>query len=277
MEQIQFPNLGGNRTCMVCRDPNLEDIHQRLLNGESVAHVGDSLPFSRRTLRRHIDECLKISGSKGIREMLRVRSAIDVENRFEAQYTKLTDALDALEKVMIVEDDISFDPRAWEVSVVYQAIDEEGKPYLKKTRLDKLISRLEETGITPVQVYLKQEDFRKTYRDLLSQLESITDKFARLTGAYKREGINPNDELERARELCQRVAIAKGWTYGEAVKYFLEDQGARLRPDLRGMLEKESQESPHPLPAASANVFALPAPTTVPAEMIQQEAPIKTG
>ncbi len=239
-----------------------------------VTRMGGDAEISRHTLKRHVGRCLETTFYE-LRKQNKINQAGDVANHLNLWLDEAAELYDAAKDVLLVDGELNLNPRAWEISVVYEdhndLIEGTNQPKLKTATLSKLLARIESAGYEPKHSYIKAEDARKTIRECLSSAESLLDKHAKITGAYMKDKDNNTNELEDLRKVIQNVALKMGTSYERELASFIEMHGHRLRPDLRGMLLKESQDTLTPLGTGRGEGFApLPSPAQLTGSMAKQ-------
>jgi len=255
---------GSGQGCIVCLHPQAEQILKALEAGTPISYIPAKFnhDFSRQTLHRHIKNCLQSSHSI-FQEKQRINLVSDVNQRFQFLLNETEEALSAVRDLLLVDGELNFNPRAWEIRVVYEDHNDtnrEGDPKQKTATLDKLLARLEGEGFLPKRVHMQTEDFRKSYRETLKLVDSLVDRFAKLMGAYKPE--EPDEtkkKLEHIRDTVEYAARKLNTSYKEELSKFLEIYGHRLRADLRDILKRELAMGGMPEKHAFS-LGALPAP-----------------
>lgn len=231
--------------CTICSHPKVDEIHQALLEGTPYAQIPRLFndDFKYFTLVRHVSKHLQTSHSK-IVENQRIKEAVGVDRRFGLLLDNAEEVMAAARQLLLVNGELNFDPRAWEINVVYEDYNDtnrEGDPKLKTAPLDELLARLDGEGFRHRRAVIRNEDARKGYREAIAQAESIIDRFAKLFGAYQQDRSNDANELTAIRNTIMKTSLELGTTYDIELHRFLALFGDQLRPDLRGMLVKESQ------------------------------------
>lgn len=260
-------------TCKICIHPNRDEIEDMIFAGVPQVRIQAEFPgdFSNWPIKQHTRKCL----GKTYAELMRSKS-VNSLTRLDQKLTELLDEAEsvvhAAKAVLTVDGELNFSPRAWEMNIVYddyKDTDEKGRPAVKTASLDDLLKMLAEGGYAAKRTFIKAEDARKGLRDALRLAESIIDKVAKTLGAYKAPEQGGNAELDNLRTIVQRTALRLGTSYQDELRRFLDTYSSRLRPDLRGMLEKECL-SPGALAVATADVKPLPlSPAQIPATTTQ--------
>lgn len=242
-------------TCAVCTHERTAEIGRDLARGvpqrhivRKYGHLGGEDRQSRLNIERHIERCLRTTWRQ-MKSEIRIVSTSHVDNEMDHLLEEAKEAYYAAKTVLMVDGELNMNPREHEISVVYRDWNdraegkngEPGEPKLKTALLSKLLAKISDSGFEPQHSYIKAEDARKGLRDCLSQTESIIDRFAKLRGAYQQDRKNEADEIGEIRKQIRASAEHYGHDYEIEVVEYLRLVGHRLRPDLRGMLVKESQ------------------------------------
>ncbi len=258
----ELAGRSGGQGCKICRRPDVEDIHALMASGYPTSLVPTQFnrEFSRKTLHAHVTQCLHKSHSV-LRADKAKDLALNLDGRLAILMDKAEQALAAAEAVLLVDGDLCFDPRAWEVTVVYLDHNDKNErthePKLKTGKLSKLLAMCGEAGYEPQHSYIKAEDARKTYRECIASIADLIDRIAKITGHYKKVDVEA-DQLDYIKGQITKAAHTFGTDYARELEIFLEQHGDTLAPTLRGMLLKESQSLIAPLAAGGREVKSLP-------------------
>lgn len=282
-EAVYTPRpFGSNTGCTICQHPDREAIHRAVVvRGEPVMSVALRYgTFSRKTLHRHLAECVQ-STFQSRREDEKLESTADFDKHINALYNEAQDGLIAAKKVLLIDGDLCFDPRAAEVSIVYKDWTDCDKqthePKLKTAKLSKLLAMIAENGYEPQHSYIKAEDMRKTWRDCLALAAETMDRIAKMTGIYKKVD-NQQEQLDLIKANIMKATHTFGTTYADELRIYLENHAQGLRPDLRGMLEKECLSISAPLTRPAVDGKALhPSPALLLGPSETEESPNNSG
>jgi hypothetical protein len=235
---------GPGQGCIVCLHPQAKQILEALEAGTPISYIPAQFnhDFSRATLHRHIKNCLQGSG-RIFQERQRINLAEDVNNRLQLLLNEAEEALAAARDLLLVDGQLNFDPRAWEIKVVYSDENDtnrDGNPKQKTGTLDQLLARLEREGFVPKRVYVQSEDFRKSYREAIKVVDSLADRIGKFMGLYKPEQNNElHDQLQHLRAGIEYAARKMNKPYQAALAQFLEIYSSKIKPELVKELKLE--------------------------------------
>lgn len=264
---------GGTNLCSICTHPQADHINADLL-AAPVSHVAASYGLTYQTLHRHIGKCLE-TNSDGLREHLRIRSFSAIEGRLEFILSETEEAYFAAKEVLMVNGRINFHPRAHEVNVVYTTIDDKGKETQHVAPLDELLARVEHrTGYRTTHSYIKTEDMRKSFRDAILLMDTVIGRITKLFGHDRQLERPLQKELDAIYSACKLSAKRLGTTVEEELLAFLDVMGHRLRPEVRGMLQKGVSEA-GALPAPAGKVKDRPVSSAQELEIRAQDKEIR--
>lgn len=251
--------------CKVCAHPQAGEVNLLLANGgipvsQIPAQFNDE--FNRHSLYRHIQKCLQSSWQE-MRKNARIRAIGDIEKHFDQLLNDAYEAVTASKEVLTVDGVLDFAPRAEEIEVIYldyNDLTDTGNPRRKKGSLADLLARLEGQGFSPLSATGQQTDPRKIFLSCIDAQNEMLKNYVKLFGVGNEKSKPAQEEYDSLRAMIQATALKLNTSYDEELRHFLSVHGSRLRPDLRGMLLKESQEPRHPLPDDVMNVKALALP-----------------
>lgn len=248
-----MPGPGGllpKGFCTVCNHPQIGEINEllfKLVGQSEIVSLFDNA-FSRVTLIKHIKECLRKTAAQ-LREESRITTIIDVDQRYSDLTNKALEALDAAREPLLVNGELNFHPRAWEVKIVYEhpyiKDKETGKPVILTDTLENVLKLLSDEGnIKTKSTILKQEDIRKTYRENIRLYKELLENYFRIFGAYKLQPTELDDELDHLRVTIKHAAERLNTDYRSQLEYFLNVYKERIRADIYEILSKELANLP---------------------------------
>jgi hypothetical protein len=156
------PKMGV--TCSLCQHEDAENLNIDITMGRTNTYIAakygkhpDS-PFTAKNVHMHIKRCLQTSWRK-IREDRRIHLTSDVDDRFARLLDEAEEAYYAAKTVLLVDGELDFSPRAWEINVVYLDHNDLNQqtlePKLKSASLSQLLAKLTEAGYEPQHSYIK--------------------------------------------------------------------------------------------------------------------------
>ncbi|MDL5055880.1 hypothetical protein [Geitlerinema calcuttense] len=211
----------------------------------TISHRIQNNDKARYSLQRHTENCLKVNIGGAV-EQKKVDQAVDVVKEFHELLLESKNALESARSSLTVNGKVDFSPRAWEVLVVYEDLDDinekSGKPAVKKENLADLLARVEgNANIIPLHSFVKIQDCRKTYLETIARVDGIIDRFAKLSGAYQLPKDNEADkQLQEIKTRVQVRAAVSGRTYEAELQYFLEHYSSAIQPDIKHQLVSQS-------------------------------------
>lgn len=225
------------RKCTICSHPQVKAIKNAICNGDSYRSIALNFNASVPAMYRHIETCLEMNLVAIVQEKAE-QGAVDVHDQFKTLLEQGRMGLEAAAKSLTVDGKVDFNPRAWETEVVYsQYIGD--LTVTKTAMLQDLLDEIQgNSDKIPKHTYLKLQDARKTYFDAISRVESLIDKFAKLSGSYTDPKNNPaNAEITRLQELARERAKTSGMTYEQAIDEMIRVAGGTIKPEVRSVLE----------------------------------------
>lgn len=187
------------RKCSICTNEQRETINSQIATGVSFRGISRQFDVGDDSVRRHSENCLGYTIGVLIQEK-KIEQAIDVHAEFREQLVFAKELRVAARSYLSDPNDplkLTIIPRADEIEVVYfdyQDKDDKGNPKKKTAYLNVLLASIEEGAtIEADKVQIKHVDLRKFALDAINTTDTCIDKFAKLGGEYKKEGVNPQD------------------------------------------------------------------------------------
>ena len=236
---------GSGRTCSICQRSDIELINTLVVNGRSIRDIAGQIgrPSLKTSLHRHIKNCLRCE-IRTLFKKKKISNAIDVLSAFGNLMDEADEYYYAARDILEVNGELDFNPRAWEVIVVYDDYSDcrdDGSPKQKRDLLSKLLAKLAGVGISSTESLINTSDPRADLRLAYVQCQRILDRIAKFFVLPTKE-LHIEDELQGIRDMIRRVAVKMGTDYKSELLLFLDDCRERLRPDLWAALVAESIE-----------------------------------
>lgn len=165
--------------CKICNHPKADQIHQAIIGNTPLIDIPGLFnhDFNRTILHNHIKKHVGQSRAK-VMEEKRIKFSTDIDWRFAVLLDKAEAGLAAAEDVLLVDGVLDFNPRAWQIQVVYDDfnhLDQNGNPIRKQATLDELTDQLADKGFHIRKTAIKGEDLRKGYREAVQVYEGILE------------------------------------------------------------------------------------------------------
>lgn len=236
------------RKCSICTHEESEKIDAEILKGKSFRAISRqffSNDSARDSVRRHAENCLKVDlqvyREKAV-EQGRINSYVGVREEFEQLLSYAKKLRQASENVLSDPEtgEISLEPRAWEVDVIYTLVDQNGDSEnftKKKEKLHVILNRLEgKLGIN-VHSEVKTTDIRDFALKTIDRCDLVIDKFAKLEGAYQKEKENETDEaVKKIKDSIMRRAAEKDIPFQEELQNYLNNHSQNVKPEIKEQL-----------------------------------------
>lgn len=231
------------RTCSICSHPQVRQINSLIRKGVSIRGISAKYSVTDSSLCRHLEKHLKLQVAAVI-EKQQEAQAIDVIAEFTSLLAETKEALEASKAVLTVNGKIDFNPRAWEVEVVYldpAQTDKDGNMFPQKEPLADILYRLKENWkLIPQHTFVKIQDMRKIHLEAIAKTDSLLDRFAKLGGLYQDNKANPqNEAIKQITAMVTTWAEKSGKTFDETLQDVLADYGNTIPPEIRQKLTSE--------------------------------------
>ncbi len=186
--------------CKTCLHPDVKTINSQIRTSVSLRNIALQFGMSHTAVSRHAETCLGFTIGALI-EQKKIKQAIDVHEEFREQLEFAKQLRTAAREYLNNPDDplkLIIIPRADEIDVVYfdyAEKDEKGNPKKKTANLHALLQRIEcdeDTAFEPDKIQIKHIDLRKFALDAINTADTCIDKFAKLSGAYTQDKVNPD-------------------------------------------------------------------------------------
>jgi hypothetical protein len=170
--------------------PDREKIIAAIIKGEkSYRAIAKEYGLYQATISRFVKKMLipQAAAAMAEREERHGKAVLDRIEDILIRMHRLYDACD--EYLQDPKNPGKYDlyPRAWEIDVIYRTMNEKGKEVCRKEDLQSIIRRIEDSGYSQPELYVKSMDPRKliieTARTIGSQLEIV----AKIQGAIKEQ------------------------------------------------------------------------------------------
>lgn len=230
------PKKPIGRPCTVCTHKKFAEINSAISSGKkSLRSIALQYKLIHTSVNRHTEKCLGLEIGTLIQEQ-KTTQAIDVMAEFQNLFQAALKGLKAATDALTVDGEINFNPRAWEIDVVYEDsndCDQHGTPKTKKTTLEALIALAEENGVFSMQhTFVKVQDLRKTYLDAIKATESLVDRFAKIGGLYQQDRQNEADLKRIVEAIIETRRRHPEISAEEAVQMFAKGRGVPVEKVL---------------------------------------------
>jgi len=174
-----------SRVCTVCQHSECLAIDRALVGGEAVRLVASRyVPLSKTAVQRHKDEHLPTTmvQAQAAREE---GHALDVMEELTRCFQRVNLLFDACDRWLRDADDptrYDIGPRAGDILVTYEQPGDDGRPQRRKASLDRLLARVEGSGVAVERWDTKYADPRELVLKTAQQLTGQTQLLAKLLG-----------------------------------------------------------------------------------------------
>ncbi len=226
-------------SCKICKNPNKEAINTAIAQGRALRDIALLADVTAPSVQRHLEKCLRMTVSAYV-ERRKEEGGVNVVKEFESLLQRGKSAIQAAEEPLTVDGRLNFNPRSWEVEVVYEEHIGD-KSFTKTAELCDLLDQIQgQSGKIPQHTYVKVQDLRKTYGDLLGRTESLLDKFAKLGGLYTQDQPNPaSEQTKKINAAIIRFAEERGISVERATDLYLNHYGHDILPEVKEKLVSE--------------------------------------
>jgi replication fork clamp-binding protein CrfC len=172
------------RVCTICTRPEREAIDRALVGGTACREVAALYRVSPDAVERHKAAHLPKTLTEA-RQAADGAHALDVMEELQRCFQRVNLLFDACDRWLRDADDparYDIGPRAGDILVTYEQPGDDGRPQRRKESLDRLLARVEDSGVALERWDTKYADPRELVLKTAQQLTGQTQLLAKLLG-----------------------------------------------------------------------------------------------